>query len=97
MASTNQCLASLARMSITSPTRTTIIPRFLAPAVVARQARTYAVQNQKDKKKEKKKVHKTFRVDKLDQLEQFSLCDAIRYVSQQLPPHAPIHTAAQRS
>lgn len=96
MASSNQCLASLARMSLTTPTRSTIIPRFLAPAVVAQQARTYAVQNQKQKK-EKKKVYKNFRVDKLDKMEQFSLCDAIRYVSQQPCTHMSRSKAGRRS
>jgi len=80
-------------MSFTTSTRTTIIPRFLAPAVTGQQARAYAGQNsQKDKKKEKRKVHKNYRVDKLDKLQQFSLCDAIRYVDQQLPTYMPIPT-----
>ncbi|CAN8096125.1 unnamed protein product [Discula destructiva] len=91
MAATNQCLASLARLSLTASTRpliqtTTIIPRFLAPAAVAaQQARTYAAapasSQQKGGKKvvKKKKQYKNYRADRLDKMQQFSLCDAIRY------------------
>lgn len=88
MASMNQCLASLARLSLTSPARPILpqstVPRFLAPATAtatAQQTRTYAANPQKDKKeKKKRRVHKNFRVDRLDKMQQFSLCDAIRYV-----------------
>lgn len=79
----NQCLASLARLSLTTPARPILqstVPRFLAPAVTAHQARTYAVGNPQKDKKKKRRTHKNFRVDRLDKMQQFSLCDAIRYV-----------------
>ncbi|KAJ4388844.1 hypothetical protein N0V93_006305 [Gnomoniopsis smithogilvyi] len=83
MASMNQCLASLARLNLTTPTRPIIqstVPRFLAPAATSHQARKYAANPQKDKKeKKKKRVYKNYRVDPLKRMQQFSLCDAIRY------------------
>ncbi|KAF3771358.1 ribosomal protein L1 [Cryphonectria parasitica EP155] len=83
MATTNQCLASLARLSLATPCRPllqTPIPRFLAPAAIAQQARN-ASGRQSGNKKEKKKRRqfKAYRVDRLDNMQQFSLCDAIRY------------------
>lgn len=86
MASMNQCLASLARLSLATPSRPliqTTIPKFLAPAAIAQQqTRTAAGRpggsgKKKDNKK-KKRQFKAFRVDRLDKMQQFSLCDAIR-------------------
>lgn len=90
MTSMNQCLASLARLSLTTPARPTLqstVPRFLAPAATAHQVRNYAANPQKDKKeKKKRRVHKNYRVDRLDKMQQFSLCDAIRYALLPCPP-----------
>lgn len=92
----------MARLSLTSSTRpllhtSTTIPRFLAPAAIAHQARTYAAgvpprnssNKQKDKKENKKRVFKTYRVDKLDKMQQFTLCDAIRYAPTK-PSRSPL-------
>lgn len=85
MASINQCLASMARLSLTTASRPTIqaaIPRYLAPSVVAvaQQTRNASGRPTGARKKEKKRrQHKAFRVDRLDKMEQFSLCDAVRY------------------
>ena len=81
MASATQCLASLARLSLTSAARpsTASIPRFLVPSVGTSQAR-YASGGAGGfrKREKKKKVYKAFRSYDLTDLEQYSLCDAIR-------------------
>ncbi|KAL2277486.1 hypothetical protein FJTKL_15403 [Diaporthe vaccinii] len=85
MASINQCLASMARLSLATSSRPTIqsvIPRYLAPSVVAaaQQTRNASGRPSGARKREKKRrIHKGFRVDRLDNMQQFSLCDAIRY------------------
>ncbi|GAB1314469.1 mitochondrial 54S ribosomal protein mrpl1 [Madurella fahalii] len=84
MASTNQCLASLARPSLLAPVRpalTSAIPRFLAPSAMASWAR-YASGGGGMRKRptKKKKTYKTFRCYDLSPMEQFSLCDAMRYI-----------------
>ena len=82
MASATQCLAPLARLSLSAAARPSAasIPRFLLPAVpVASQARYAAGGAGAFKKREKKKrVHKTFRSHDLSQLDKFSLCDTLR-------------------
>ncbi|KAL8414412.1 hypothetical protein RB594_005591 [Gaeumannomyces avenae] len=77
MTSTGQCLASLARLSLTTTIRpaATTVPRFLAPT--ATQVR-FASPSKKPEKK--KRQHKTFRVWRKDSLITFSLCDAMRYI-----------------
>ncbi|POS75693.1 50S ribosomal protein L1 [Diaporthe helianthi] len=85
MASINQCLASMARLSLTTASRPTIqvaIPRYLAPSIVtvAQQTRNASGRSSGARNKEKKKKqHKGYRVDRLDKMQQFSLCDALRY------------------
>ncbi|KAJ9134299.1 Ribosomal protein L1 [Pleurostoma richardsiae] len=80
MATTNQCLASLARLSLTSTVRpsATSIPRFLLPSAVS-QARHASQKSSKAANTRKRKQHKAFKVEDLSKVEQFSLCDAIRY------------------
>lgn len=89
MASTSQCLASLARLSLTAsakrPTASTI-PKFLVPAV-ATQVACYAKggggggnMNQRKKVVKEKKKYKTYRSYDLSPMQQVSLCDAMRYL-----------------
>ncbi|KAI3400806.1 hypothetical protein diail_2016 [Diaporthe ilicicola] len=85
MASINQCLASMARLSLATSSRPTLqsaIPRYLAPSVIAaaQQTRNASGRPSGARKKEKKKrTFKAFRVDRLDKMKKFSLCDALRY------------------
>jgi large subunit ribosomal protein L1 len=84
MASLNQCLASLARLSLTAPARPAVastIPKFLLPSATAPLAR-YASGGGGMRKRpvKKKKVYKTLRTYDLSSIEQFSLCDAMRQV-----------------
>ncbi|KAI1340733.1 50S ribosomal protein L1 [Xylariaceae sp. FL0016] len=94
MASTTQCIASLAKLSISSTSRPTIsaIPNYLAPSVIqtrwkssgsggggmAAQAR--AREREKLKKKRKMQRHKEYKFATPSKPEQFSLCDAMRYL-----------------
>ncbi|KAL2163019.1 hypothetical protein VTH06DRAFT_6855 [Thermothelomyces fergusii] len=84
MASLNHCLASLARLTLASPSRpivTSTIPKFLLPAATASPFVRYASGGGGTRKRpKKKKQHKTFRTYDLSQMEQFSLCDAMRYI-----------------
>ncbi|KAK3402593.1 ribosomal protein L1-like protein [Sordaria brevicollis] len=91
MASTQQCLASLARLSLAStPTRAALvptIPKFLVPsaaAVGASQQVRYATHNSNKggpkKAAKKKKQYKFFKSWDLSAQQQFSLCDAMRYL-----------------
>ncbi|KAK7954751.1 mitochondrial 54S ribosomal protein MRPL1 [Apiospora saccharicola] len=93
MASTSQLLASLARLSISSPaSRPTAssIPRFLAPSATTQircasggTAQMQARQREKDKLKRKRRQQR-FKEYKYavpsGKDEQFSLCDAMRYL-----------------
>ncbi|EAA29595.1 60S ribosomal protein L1, mitochondrial precursor [Neurospora crassa] len=85
MASTQQCLASLARLSLSTPTRAALptIPKFLVPSVAASQVR-YATNNPNKggakKAPKKKKQYKFFKSWDLTGQQQFSLCDAMRYL-----------------
>ncbi|KAM7214151.1 Ribosomal protein L1-like protein [Rhypophila decipiens] len=85
MASTAQCLASMARLSLSfsRPTAISRIPKFLAPvAAVATPATVrYASGNSMKTRKrtpKKKKTYKTFRTYDLSPMEQMTLCDAMR-------------------
>lgn len=99
MASNTQCLASMARLSLSSATRPTVIsriPKFLAPvaAVATPSTVRYASGNAMKMKKrtpKKKKTYKTFRTYDLSPMEQMTLCDAMRYVrpSPALPDSKP--------
>ncbi|KAF7524921.1 hypothetical protein G7054_g11270 [Neopestalotiopsis clavispora] len=90
MASTNQCLASLARLSISGTSRpaATSIPKFLAPSIV--QARcasgpssSMAIRvraQEKAKRKKKQTKYKEYKYAVPSKEEQYSLCDAMRYL-----------------
>ncbi|KAH8664473.1 ribosomal protein L1-like protein [Xylariales sp. PMI_506] len=93
MATTNQCLASLARLSITSAARpaASSIPRFLAPSITAiqgptqlryasSQASARAKEKEKLKKKRKMQRHKEYKFAAPSLEERYSLCDAMRYM-----------------
>lgn len=88
MASINQCIASLTRLSLSTPARTVnaTIPRFLAPSIVqirCKSAGTVAMrarEREKDKLKKKRKQqrHKEYKYAAPSKEEQYSLCDAMR-------------------
>ncbi|KAI0189008.1 ribosomal protein L1-like protein [Xylaria flabelliformis] len=94
MATTNQCIASMARLNLSSiirPTAATVtIPRFLAPAASITQLRwksagTRAMQarereKEKLKRKRKQQRFKEYKYATPSKDEQFSLCDAMRYL-----------------
>jgi large subunit ribosomal protein L1 len=84
MASLNQCLASLARLSLTAPARPAVarsIPKFLLPSATAPLVRHASGGGGMRKRPTKKKrAYKTFRTYDLSQIEQYSLCDAMRQV-----------------
>ncbi|KAK4149978.1 ribosomal protein L1-like protein [Chaetomidium leptoderma] len=83
MASHTQCLASLARLSLTAPARPTVartIPKFLLPAAAAPLVRHAGAGGMRKRPAKKKKVYKSFRCFDLGPMEQFSLCDAMRYL-----------------
>ncbi|KAI1362965.1 50S ribosomal protein L1 [Xylaria arbuscula] len=91
MATTNQCVASLARLNLSSmarPTATTI-PRLLAPSSPSQlrwaSAGTRAMQarereKEKLKKKRKQQRFKEYKYATPSKEEQYSLCDAMRYL-----------------
>ncbi|KAH6658268.1 50S ribosomal protein L1 [Truncatella angustata] len=90
MATTNQCLASLARLSLSSTVRPAAasIPKFLAPLAVqtrcasagtqAMQAR--AREKEKLKRKRKQQRFKEYKFAVPSKEESHSLCDAMRYL-----------------
>ncbi|KAI1078654.1 ribosomal protein L1 [Whalleya microplaca] len=92
MATTNQCIASLARLSLSTALRpaVTTIPRFLAPSIVQTRwkvtsSSNYAMQvrerqREKLKKKRKQSRFKEYKYATTSRDEQFSLCDAMRYL-----------------
>ncbi|KAI0453518.1 50S ribosomal protein L1 [Xylaria acuta] len=94
MATTNQCIASLARLNLSSMIRPTAaaatIPRLVAPAASTTQLRwksagTRAMQARereklKLKRKRKQQRHKEYKYAAPSREEQFSLCDAMRYL-----------------
>ncbi|KAI1159700.1 50S ribosomal protein L1 [Nemania serpens] len=94
MASTAQCIASMARLNLSSmvrPTATTI-PRLLPPSSMSQlrwkatrtgpsmQARARAREKVKLKKKRKQQRFKEYKYATPSKEEQFSLCDAMRYL-----------------
>ena len=90
MASTSQCLASMARLSLVAPIRRpaiSTIPNFLLPSVAAPQIRHASgsgggAGGMRKRPDKKKKVYKTYRSYDLSPMQQFSLCDAMRYGGQ---------------
>ncbi|KAI0123303.1 ribosomal protein L1-like protein [Xylariales sp. AK1849] len=90
MATTNQCLASLARMSLSSASRpvTSSIPRFLAPSFTqsrcasagTAQMQARAREKEKLKKRRKQQRFKEYKYATPSKEEQYSLCDAMRYI-----------------
>ncbi|KAK5633549.1 hypothetical protein RRF57_009263 [Xylaria bambusicola] len=91
MATTNQCVASLVRLNLSSRARpaTATIPRLLAPSSTSqvrwKSAGTRAMQaREKEKEKLKKKRRqqrfKEYKYAAPSLEEQFSLCDAMRYL-----------------
>ncbi|KAK0667025.1 putative mitochondrial LSU ribosomal protein L1 precursor [Cercophora samala] len=95
MASTHHCLASLARLSLSTPTRPTVastIPKFLVPSVATPQVRHASGGSgggMRKKPVKKKKTYKTFRSYDLTPMEQFTLCDAMRYLRAAEVGHPP--------
>ncbi|KAI1127839.1 50S ribosomal protein L1 [Nemania abortiva] len=91
MATTNQCIASLARLNLSSmirPTATTI-PRLLASptpsqlrwkSIGTRAMQARERQKEKLKKKRKQQRFKEYKYAVPSKEEQFSLCDAMRYL-----------------
>ncbi|XXH00952.1 hypothetical protein Hte_007303 [Hypoxylon texense] len=90
MASMNQCIASLTRLSLSTPARAVnaTIPRFLAPSTVqirCKSAGSVAMrarerEKEKLKKKRKQQRHKEYKHAAPSKEEQYSLCDAMRYL-----------------
>ncbi|KAI0158018.1 50S ribosomal protein L1 [Hypoxylon sp. FL1284] len=90
MASINQCIASLTRLSLSTSARplNATIPRFLAPSVAqtrCKSAGTIAMrarerEKNKLKKKKKQQRHKEYKHATPSKEEQYSLCDAMRYL-----------------
>ncbi|KAK3995113.1 ribosomal protein L1-like protein [Cladorrhinum sp. PSN332] len=83
MASTTKCLASLARLSLSTPARPTVvstIPKFLVPSVAAPFVRHAGAGGMRKKVVKKKKTYKTFRSYDQSEVEHYSLCDAMRYL-----------------
>ncbi|KAI1206821.1 ribosomal protein L1 [Annulohypoxylon truncatum] len=88
MATANQCIASLARLSLSAPIRpiNATIPRFLAPSIVqtrCKSAGTVAMRAREKEKLKKKKRQLRFKEYKYatpSESERWSLCDAMRYL-----------------
>ncbi|KAK3942572.1 ribosomal protein L1-like protein [Diplogelasinospora grovesii] len=83
MASTNQFLASMARLSLSPSTRPSAIaiPNFLLPSITAPLVRhASGAGGMKKRPAKKKKTYKSFRSYDLSPMEQFTLCDAMRYI-----------------
>jgi large subunit ribosomal protein L1 len=91
MATTNQFLASMAKLSLSASSRpslssATSIPRFLLPlsghaltqSRFASGGSSQRAGGLKKKEEKKKKTYKSYRSYDLSDQEQFSLCDAIR-------------------
>ncbi|KAK2001046.1 ribosomal protein L1p/L10e family protein [Colletotrichum falcatum] len=80
MATTTQCMASMARLSLSASARPTAstIPRLLVPSVA--QTRYASNQGFKKTEKKKKKIPKDFKAYNVKNCPQFSLCDAMRYL-----------------
>ncbi|KAI0167643.1 ribosomal protein L1-like protein [Pestalotiopsis sp. NC0098] len=90
MASTNQCIASMARLSISGTSRpaATSIPKFLAPSIVqtrcaggSNSAMAIRVrEKEKAKRKKKQTKFKEYKYATPSMEERYSLCDAMRYL-----------------
>ncbi|KAI0835239.1 50S ribosomal protein L1 [Hypoxylon sp. FL0890] len=90
MASTSQCIASLARLSISAPIRpvNATIPRFLAPSIVQTRCKSAGSIAMRAREREKEKLKKKRRQQRFKEYkfatpskeEQYSLCDAMRYL-----------------
>ncbi|KAF6810413.1 50S ribosomal protein L1 [Colletotrichum sojae] len=82
MATTTQCVASMARLSLATSARptTATIPRFLAPSAAAQSRCASNHQGGAKKTEKKKKLSKDFKAYRVDKCPQFSLCDALRYL-----------------
>ncbi|KAF6808565.1 50S ribosomal protein L1 [Colletotrichum musicola] len=81
MATTTQCVASMARLSLATSARPTAstIPRFLAPSAAQKRCASNH-QGGSKKTEKKKKLSKDFKAYRVDKCPQFSLCDALRFV-----------------
>ncbi|KAI1407219.1 ribosomal protein L1 [Hypoxylon sp. FL1857] len=90
MASANQCIASLARLSLSAPIRpvNATIPRFLAPSIVQTRCKSVGSVAMRAREREKEKLKKKRRQQRFREYkyatpskeEQYSLCDAMRYL-----------------
>lgn len=85
MATQSQCLASMARLSLSSSRRPAVhaLPRFLAPAATQQRgaAKTYGKSaSSKDDKSKKKNLSREYKSYDPSKFPQFTLCDAMRYV-----------------
>ncbi|KAI1452875.1 ribosomal protein L1 [Annulohypoxylon moriforme] len=88
MATANQCIASLARLSLSAPVRpvNATIPRFLAPSIVQTRCASAgsiamrAREREKLKKKKKQQRFKEYKYATPSESERYSLCDAMRYL-----------------
>ncbi|KAI1822624.1 50S ribosomal protein L1 [Xylaria intraflava] len=90
MATTQQCIASLARLSLSSMARPTIAttPSLIAPATSqlrwksggTRLMQAREREKEKLKKKRRQQRHKEFKYATVSMEERYSLCDAMRYL-----------------
>ncbi|KAF3056265.1 54S ribosomal protein L1, mitochondrial [Daldinia childiae] len=90
MASTSQCIASLARLSLSTSIRpiNATIPRFLAPSIVQIRWKSAGTSAMRAREREKEKVKKAKKQQRFKEYkyatpskeERHSLCDAMRYL-----------------
>ncbi|KAI8963143.1 ribosomal protein L1 [Daldinia sp. FL1419] len=90
MASTGQCIASLARLSLSTSARPTYatIPRFLAPSIVQTRCKSAGTVAMRAREREKEKVKRAKKQSRFKEYkfatpskeERHSLCDAMRYL-----------------
>ena len=90
MASINQFIASLARLSLSASPRpvNATIPRFLAPSIVQTRCKSAGTVAMRAREREKEKLKKRKRQQRFKEYkyaapskeEQYSLCDAMRFV-----------------
>ncbi|KAK0652367.1 ribosomal protein L1-like protein [Cercophora newfieldiana] len=86
MASTNQCVASMARLNLSYSTRRpaiSTIPNFLLPSVATPQIRHASGSGgggMRKRPEKPKKQYKLFRSYDQSEQQKFSLCDAMRYL-----------------
>ncbi|KAI0891254.1 ribosomal protein L1 [Annulohypoxylon nitens] len=97
MATANQCIASLARLSLSAPIRpvNATIPRFLAPSIVQTRCKSAgsvamrARERQKLGKGKKRQRFKEYKYATPSEDERHSLCDAMRYLRAVEVGHPP--------